>query len=322
MAALLAELLPETRLHSLPLSGHLSNRIFVKRDDEAAFALAAGKMRKYASLIPWLQQAAYNGVIVIGGSHSNNVLAAAQLLPQYGLEVALLVKASHTSIDKGNALLTHLLQPQTTWHQVEPGGWHDVMQKALQLQEKLQSDGKKYFILPEGAFVPEALPGALHLASDLLRNAQTQGLDLAHVFVDAGTGLSAAGLVLGLAAAGHSALVHIISMAEKPAGLEARIATCQGWYTSLFPERKELPPLRYRISQPRNARAFGSVNRTVIQHIQRMARTFGLLTEPIYSAKLFAEAEIQIEELELKGDIVLVHSGGLQTISGFAHLLK
>ena len=318
MASPDAGLLPATRIHEFSLLPEHPARIFLKRDDEAGFAISAGKKRKFASFISWLKQEGYVGALVIGGSNSNHVLAAAQLLPEQGLKATLFVKAAHAPAACGNAFLTNLLQAKADWHIIDGAKWPQVMQLAAIEQARLAKAGSRQFLLPEGAFVAEALPGALHLATDLLRNEAENGLKMRHIFVDAGTGLSAAALVLGLALAGHPAMVHIVSMAEPQAAMEVRIAQCYAWFDAMRGSPKDQLALRYRIYQPRNARAFGSVNRTLIRAIQRFAHNFGLLTEPIYSAKLILEAESLILEQNLTGDIVIIHSGGLQTLPGFA----
>ena len=71
------------------------------------------------------------------------------------------------------------------------------------------------------------------------------------------------------------------------------------------------------IFEPTTAKGFGSVNKTIKLEIKRLAREEGLLVEPIYSAKLFYEARHKIIQENLQGNILIIHSGGLLTLTGF-----
>jgi 1-aminocyclopropane-1-carboxylate deaminase/D-cysteine desulfhydrase-like pyridoxal-dependent ACC family enzyme len=73
----------------------------------------------------------------------------------------------------------------------------------------------------------------------------------------------------------------------------------------------------YRKYDSATARSFGSANKTVFKEIQRIAREAGILTDPVYSAKLFLTARQTIRDQALKGNILLVHSGGGLTLTGF-----
>ena len=68
---------------------------------------------------------------------------------------------------------------------------------------------------------------------------------------------------------------------------------------------------------PATAKSFGSTNKTIFEEIRRIAREDGILTDPVYSAKLFLTARQTILNKTLDGNILLIHSGGGLTLSGF-----
>lgn len=301
---------PQTRLHRLEVADQKGCRIWLKREDEAGGTIAAGKFRKFASLLPWLKLQEVQQVVVIGSAQSNQVLAAAQLLPQAGIKPIFFLKQGNHN-GPGNAFLTRLLSSEAIIRQFEAREWHGVEAVARTFAEESES---KTYVLPEGAFCPPALPGTFSLATDLLQNLEEHpGIQPRHLFVDAGTGLSAIGLLMGLARADLASppMVHIVGMAMDQPAFEARLATAFGW-PEAYPE-----VIPYHYSQPQNAKSFGAVNATVLNAIQRYARDWSVLTDPIYSAKLFWEAERIIKEDELEGDIVLIHSGGVNSLMGF-----
>ena len=51
------------------------------------------------------------------------------------------------------------------------------------------------------------------------------------------------------------------------------------------------------------------MNQTIKNEIKRLAQEEGILADPIYSAKLFHESRRYIETEQLKGNILIIHSG-------------
>jgi len=68
---------------------------------------------------------------------------------------------------------------------------------------------------------------------------------------------------------------------------------------------------------PATAKSFGSTNKTIFNEIRRIAREDGILTDPVYSSKLFLTARQTIFDQALDGNILLIHSGGGLALSGF-----
>ncbi|MEM6268604.1 MAG: pyridoxal-phosphate dependent enzyme [Bacteroidota bacterium] len=310
-------LLPRTRIHPINLLPQHPAHLWLKREDEAGYAVAGGKLRKFASLLPYLQREQFDAVLLVGGASANHTVAALQLLRASGIEPITFTRALPRS-NAGNHLLFRLL---TAGKDVRTFADETARQSAIhEVQSTLEAAGKRTFLLPEGAFVPESLPGAGSLADDIQRNERAHHLQFNHIFIDSGTGLSAAALILGLQNAGHPAQVHVVEMAHTDARHTLRpvLDQCQQWRRAAGLNVPELDAERYRSYPPVTARAFGSVNRTVFNAIHRYAREFGVLTDPIYSAKLFLTAEKIISETDLRGNILLIHSGGAQTLPGFA----
>ena len=294
------------RLHRIFPEG-ISNEVYLLREDEAGFAVAGGKRRKYAALVPWLQEQGYAQVAVIGSLHSNNVLAASQFLLEAGLRPVLFLKEAHFE-GPGNAFLTELLVPRSEWHLVPSPDWPNVNELAAEFAAAAETPT---YVLPEGAFCEPAFWGTTGLAEDLRELTVRHEMEVERVYMDAGTGLSAAGLIWG-----GEWPVRVIGMALSAEEFEAVVVRTGSWYA---PGQKV--PV-YDFQRPRNARSFGAVNQTVLRDLVAFARTHGVLTDPIYSGKLLREAFQDLRESPAKGPVVLVHSGGASTLAGFYDRLR
>lgn len=303
---------PHSRCHAL----HGLN-VLLKRDDELGCGVSGTKFRKYQSLIPYILGKNVKNVAVIGSAHSNNVLSLSQMLIEKGVTPHLFLKGANGSDTTGNFLLTRLLVAPTQIHFVSDKDWPDVEVIATEMMQK-QEHG---FVVGEGACQKQAFAGALTLALDLVLRDQLQ--DIAHVFVDAGTGLSAIALILGLAYLESRVSVHVALLADSRQVFLEKLA----WYHSYFAtEIKEVPDLgaikkNIFLHQPRVAKSFGATNATVFQKIRHVAQTQGILLDPLYSVKLWMVMENVIAEQALAGQCLMIHSGGALSLMGFQDAL-
>lgn len=311
--------MPQTRLGAwLHFYGPHWHQVHLKREDEVRFGMTGGKLRKYASILPWLQKRKIQTVALIGSANSNQMLSASMLLRENGIRPVPFLKKGHAA--GTNQFLLSLLVPREEWHLVESSEWPEVERLAAEFVAECRANGNRALYLPEGACVKEALAGAMTLAADIRRNEEEAG-EFTDIFIDAGTGLSAAALLFGMHDLEMRARLHITLMADKEEVFLEKFETYCSWYAELF--GRNLPDLRDRmvLHRPAFGRSYGSVNAEVIAHIKRFA-AMGIFTDPIYSAKHLATAEKILEEMTQSCVGLVIHSGGAQALPGYAHLFQ
>ncbi|ARG97047.1 pyridoxal-phosphate dependent enzyme [Legionella micdadei] len=292
-----------SRIHKL---NHFPNEgvvCYVKRDDELGCGISGSKLRKYASLIPHLIDHGIKHLIIIAGPQSNNLLAALQIARELQLQLtAFLIKPRNFEI-QGNFKLSRLFLAEDEIIWVDRNDWPNVEELANHYLKELHQPG---FVLSEGASVAEAMLGASSIATDILHNEKLSGVIFQHIFVDAGTGFSAAALIKGLMELNHPAIIHVLLLADDEKTFQHKLI---GWIGQI--------PAHVCCFYPSTAKSFGSINQTIRKEMGRLAREEGLLADPIYSAKLFHSARKRIESEQLKGNILIIHSGGTLTMAGF-----
>lgn len=279
-----------SRVHRLRSFDTENCSCWVKRDDELGFGISGSKIRKYSSLIPFLLNEQFDQVIAIGGINSNNILGLSQVLTENRILFRLYLKGDPVRPRQGNGLLTSLIADSAIrW--VSSAEWPQVHQIALD-----EVSHKRAFIIPEGASCTQALPGALTLATDLETNEEQIGHHFNHIFIDAGTGFTANALAQRLSGSRH---LHIVMLAEP---------------------NHNFSDSRHKVScyRPRLGPSFGSVNKGVWDEVKFMGQHEGILTDPVYSAKLFYEARHIIREQNLKGNALVIHGGGGLSLLGFS----
>lgn len=289
---------------------------FVKREDELGFGISGTKLRKYLSLLPSLLQDKPDAAVLTGSAYSNHVLSFSQLLKENRIEPFLLLLGDPSCKKEGNLLYTTLIAGTQNIEWVSRKKWEEVDQIAERFAAAKNKENKKTVIIPKGANCAAALPGALTLLVDLLRNEEEEKVCFDHIFIDSGTGMTAAALILGLMYMRKSTFVHVVQVAGKK----------EEFYETLEKRKKEFEtlvgepfpsPTQFALYTPRIAPSFGSVNSLLFQTIAEIACKEGFLTDPIFTAKLFHEAKKILYEQKLQGNCLLLHSGGGLSLTGF-----
>lgn len=275
-------------------------------------------MRKYAYLMPAFKRNGITHLIVIGGANSNNVLAACILCREYAIEPIPLVKKVHA--EGTNQALLHLVVDRSQWVMLDAEKWPSAEAYASQLVEEYDQRQWKATYLPEGATLPLAMLGAATLAEDIHQHEQELGMDFEDIFIDAGTGLSAAGLYCKMVELDIHGRLHVTSLADEPEILWGRINSYLKWYAPLTGSPPPVIDDRLVLHRPVTAASFGSINAEVVAAIKGFARR-GVFTDPIYSAKHLLTVERWLNAQERMPPRLIIHSGGAQALPGYVHAL-
>lgn len=200
-----------TRLQALR-SPRWGGRVSVKRDDLLGGGIGS-KVRKFEALIPRLKAKCVQRVAVVSSPYGSNAYAAPACLLPHGFRVFLIhpetksVSRSRLSSPAalvGNALLSSLLLPdsQRLWF---PNSALEHSIEAL-LSAWAAEDGGRSVVLPEGLTVPDALRGAVQLGKELAEQAPSAP----EIYLDAGTGHTACGVIFTLRYLKHPARVTVV----------------------------------------------------------------------------------------------------------------
>lgn len=278
---------------------------YLKRDDE--LHPAGCKIRKLATLVPALAAEPERTVWLVGGINGNSILAAAPLLRQAGVSMRVLTPRCN-ELHANGILASQILQPNEV-KRVLPA----ALAPAVAALRRLAATGE-IALVEEGIDHPTAYEGAASLATDLARNEQTLGKEIHHVFVDSGSGLMAAGLIAGDLRLGVRRHYHIVLTAGSE---ELVYRQVQKVTDRLLPgtTNKMLKALPISFYRPLVGRSFGSTPAAVWQTIRSVARTEGILLDPIYTAKTFQLFAHHAPRLT--GTKVMIHSGGAGGLAGF-----
>lgn len=327
---------PESRVHPTPTLGE---DVWVKRDDELSFGISGSKLRKFCSLIHYLKDGAYDYAFLTGGVYSNHLPGIVQVLNEQKMKFQIWLRKDQKSREAiANFALLQLLTEPSCFRWLDQSEWENMSSLMQKESVHLRSLGRKVFLIKEGAEQYESLPGAMSAALDIMRNEKTlsekreQTFRFSTIYVDAGTGLSAIGLILGLSLQDHPRRVVVIGMADSEDVFFSRYQKYKKQLTDNFGFMLQDQHIDILYRRPPTAKSFGSTNARIFDKIRNLARKEGILVDPVYGAKLLLSLDQERVELpsfktfsnDKHEDLSLwIHSGGSFSLTGFwRQLLK
>ena len=310
-----------TRLHPLP--SEPDGRVLTKREDELSSGVSGSKLRKYASLLPALERQGIEEVALIGGPSSNNIVGLLQLLRERRIRPWLFLRQAGDDTERGNSLFLRMLADPASIRWIQRNDWPNVEQSANTFLRERQSLGRRVRLVPEGGLDEASLPGAATLALDIVQQEASLDQRFDQIFIDSGTGMSAIGLTLGLAAL-HEAndrILHVTLIAGTETEFRANLDRFAASIPS--PLRQPLPSNLLRFHTPPVARSFGSVNATLFQATHAIARDEGLLMDPVYSVKHYLSMKaILAHQGPHRPRSLFIYNGSSLGLAGFQTALS
>ncbi|MFJ2992332.1 D-cysteine desulfhydrase family protein [Pandoraea sp. NPDC087047] len=291
-------------------------RIYVKRDDLGDTGGGGNKLRKLAFLLGEALATNVDTVIAMGGIQSNHARLTAAACAKLGLSCELLladmVPVPGTDYHEGgNVLLDRIFGARMTFL---PTG-SDVMGIANARAAELTAQGKRAMVIPTGGSSPLGALGYASCAHEILAFEAGSGIEFNHVVVPNGSSATQAGLVAGFQIAAqrgkivqaYSVLLDQPSTHAKTVHLVEEALALLGASGTPFDKQADvLVHGEYR------GDAYGIPTQAMIDAVQLLARTEGLLLDPVYSGKAFSGllADIATDRFSPNSNVLFIATGG------------
>jgi D-cysteine desulfhydrase family pyridoxal phosphate-dependent enzyme len=293
--------------------------VWLKRDDCSGLAIGGNKTRKLEYLLGRALADGCSGVITFGALQSNHARQTAAACARAGLTCDLILtravdRSDEHYLHSGNLLLDHLLG--ATVHVVDDPDAAFVL--FAELLESAAADGRPLYGIGPGGSDEVGTLGYVRAALELADQARDLGVQAREIVVAASTAGTAAGLAIGTGLAGWPMRVEVAcvyhSAAETAAelgGLVHSTAATLGLSDGRVNYRTDDAPLGpgYGIPTPAGQMA-----------VEVLARTEGVLLDPVYTAKAFGHllSRIASGALDDSADVVFVHTGGSPGLFAYA----
>jgi D-cysteine desulfhydrase len=284
---------PTQRLHRLEqMLGTAAGgaRLWVKRDDVMGVGGGGNKLRKLEFLIGEAVAQGCDTFITTGGLQSNHARQSAAAAARAGLACELMLSDVVPRHDQayrtnGNLLLDDLFG--ATVHRL-PGDVN-ALAAAQARAEDIARDGRKAYVVGSGGSSPLGCLGYAVCAAEILEEEHVAGRRFETIVVPNGSSGTHAGLAAGLSAAGDDPrrILSFTVLAPLDKALEETRRLAIGALGLIAPGRT-LADDAIRIDVSQRGEAYGLPTDAMVDALRIMARSEGLLLDPVYSGKAFA----------------------------------
>jgi len=292
--------------------------IYIKRDDTTTLAMGGNKVRKLEYLAADALAQGADTLITAGAVQSNHVRQTAALAARLGLGcVALLENPIGTDdvnyLHNGNRLLLDLFDAKVEL--VENLDNADELLQAL--AARLQSSGKKPYLVPIGGSSAVGALGYVRAGLELAEQIKQTGLDFAAVVLASGSAGTHSGLALALAEVLPNLPVVGVTVsrtdeAQRPKvqGLAERTAELLG---------VPLPgAFKVELWDEYFAPRYGEPNAGTLSAIKLMASHEGILLDPVYTGKAMSGLLDGIGRQRFEdGPLIFLHTGGAPALFAY-----
>ena len=295
-------------------------RLWVKRDDCTGLSSGGNKTRKLEFLMADAAAQDADTIITQGATQSNHARQTAAAAAKLGMACYILLEDRTGSNDgnynlNGNVLLDRLHGAIVS---KRPGG-ADMNAEMETCAAQMQAEGKKPYIIPGGGSNPIGALGYVNCARELTEQAAHAGLKIDALVHATGSSGTQAGLVAGLAALQSD--IHLLGIGvrapkDKQEGMVHDLAVKTAAHMGLG---IEIASDHVRANCNYVGAGYGVPTKGMTDALKLLARTEGLLFDPVYSGKGLNGLIDQIREGYFAGmdNVVFLHTGGSAALFGY-----
>ncbi|WDZ96663.1 D-cysteine desulfhydrase family protein [Herbaspirillum sp. WKF16] len=296
--------------------------LYVKRDDLMAVGGGGNKLRKLEFLLGAAMAEGADTIVTVGGLQSNHARLAAAAAARAGLACELvlgrMVPRDNEEYELGgNVLLDALFGARV---EVAPTGMAPI-ERARERAEELRRAGRRPFVIPTGGSTPLGSLGYVAAAQEILQQQQALGVAFDAIVVPNGSSGTHAGLAAGMIHAGLPAqrVRGFSVLGEAEATRQATQALAQSALELLGAGAGTLGADDIVVDGGQRGAGYGIATGAMADAVGALARSEGLLLDPVYSGKAFAGLLAGIREGQFASgaNLLFVMTGGTPALYAY-----
>lgn len=302
-----------TPLHPLKqLSKEYSGyHLYIKRDDHTGLASGGNKTRKLEYLFQEAIDNGCNTVITAGAQQSNHCRQTAAACAVAGLKCHLLLGGTNPEVYDGNLLLSYLLGAI-----IHFAGENRKGEDIEALRSELELKGNKCSVIPYGGSNLTGALGYVNAVKELKDQLITHNYNIDYIFFASSSGGTQAGITLGMDMFDLNAELMPISIDKA----ETYGVPTEEYILDLLNSGRERLGINknYQLNDIKFLRdydkaGYGVMTENEKSAILKLARTEGIILDPVYTGRAFYGMLECLENRRIKpdSDVLFWHTGGL-----------
>lgn len=303
------------------LSEILGVALYIKRDDFSGMSLFGGnKIRKLEYLMGDAMAKGCDTVFTYGATQSNHAMQTVTACRRLGLTPILYlnayVKPDENDI-RANMLLDRVFGAETHVIEGEPGETEAetearCFEMGREHARRLEKSGHRCYDVPLGGASFVGSTGFIGGYLEMKNQCDGLRIDPDYVFCATGTGGTLAGIAAGHHLLGGKTKVVAIAVSKKGADYEAHCAKLANESLAYIGSAETVRPELFTVDRDYFEPGYEKPNEAATEAIRLLARTEGLLADPVYTGKAFAGlvGHIRSGQVAPGSTVIFWHTGG------------
>jgi D-cysteine desulfhydrase len=312
---------PTPLQHLARLSAHVGREVYVKRDDLTSLAMGGNKLRKLEYLGADAMRRKADVLVTAGAIQSNHVRQTAALAARLGLDCVALLEnpigsTSAAYLRNGNRLLLDLFRVQV----IEVASLDDPDRQMEAVAADLRAQGRQPCVVPIGGSNALGALGYVRAGLELDAQIRAAGIDFSALVLTSASAGTHAGMAIAMAHTRPELPVIGVTVSRLDEAQRPKVATLIGRTCELLEVDAPAAMRPIELWDGYFAPRYGEPNPAGMDAIRLLARTEGLLLDPVYTGKAMAGLLGGIERglFTRPGPILFLHTGGAPSLFAYA----
>lgn len=296
-------------------------QLTIKRDDQTGLALGGNKTRKLEFILADALAAGADTIVTAGAAQSNHCRQTAAAAAALGLECHLVLGGHEPDAASGNLLLDQLFGCHIHWT-----GVHRKGEDLPDILDYLKSAGKNPYVVPYGGSSELGALSFVAALKELDSQCREYDLSFSHIVFASSSGGTHAGLMLGKKLLAQDCEILGINIDKGDSGetpfarhildLADRSAILIG--SDLRFEKRDL-----NLNNDYVDGGYGVVGDAEREAIELLARTEGILLDPVYTGRAMAGLIDLLRRKKFSDTdrVLFWHTGGAPALFAYADQL-
>lgn len=286
-------------------------RIWIKRDDLTDTVGSGNKLRKLEFVAGQALREGAEVLVTAGGPQSNHCRATALVASRLGLRCHLILRGNEPPEADGNLLLDRLLGAEITF--LPGSSYSDVEQGLREAAEGYRAEGLVPYVIPIGASDEVGLWGYIACCEELKGDLQACGIPDATIVSAAGSGGTLGGLILGNAIHELGCHIRAFNVCDDEAYFVNKIREDFARWEARYDSPIDTASLGVHVIDGYVGPGYARATPAVFETISELARSEGVILDPVYTGKAFDAMIRELNEGRLgeSENIIFIHTGGI-----------
>ncbi|MGH4139044.1 D-cysteine desulfhydrase family protein [Clostridium sp.] len=297
--------------------------IYIKRDDETGTEVSGNKIRKLEFSVKEALDKGADVLITCGGIQSNHCRATVAVASRLGLKSVIVLRGDKETELDGNLFIDKLLGADI--HFITPEEYKNNKAEIMeQIKAKLEKQGFKPYIIPEGASNGIGGFGYYNALEEIICQEKELGVHFDRIVMAVGSGGTHSGLFLGSKILEYTGEIYGVNVCDDAKHFKNEIY-------KIVHESMEYLDVKFNFSKDEINIIDGYVGRGYalsrpeeLHFIQEFAKLEGIILDPVYTGKAMYGLVEEIKRGTFKEceNILFIHTGGFFGVFPQKHLFK